>query len=208
MIARQSILVALGLLALSAIGPGCTLMRPPENQTVLRLSVAFPAQADRSASPSLSIAPVEARGLTGDRRYAYIDRAAPNVVRQAETLFWEEPPSITVERAVVDGLRARFASVGEAKTLTRADQRLFVRLDRFEELTGLGEPPQAVVAFDVTTVGIADQTIAATRRYCAATEIEGSDPSSRADAFASALHSAVDQLAQAVGGGAASAPSC
>ncbi len=54
-------------------------------------------------------------------------------------------------RALVAGLRTRFAAVTGPDLSLAADRRVVATLDRFEEVTGAGTA-QAVVAFDVTQV--------------------------------------------------------
>jgi ABC-type uncharacterized transport system auxiliary subunit len=192
----------------AALLAGCALTRPPEVQTVLRLSVRFEPKAPRIASPSLSVAPTQARGFAAERRYAYVERDSPAVVRQAASLFWEEPPPVVVERALVDGLSARFASVAGPQTLVQADERVTVRVERFEEVTGAGQPTQAVVAFEATTVGTGGDRFGRTRRYCTAAPIASAAPSVRAAAFEMALSRDIEQLVQDLSAGANSAPSC
>ncbi|MGE1095319.1 hypothetical protein, partial [Pseudomonas zeae] len=80
--------------------------------------------------------------------YAYVDAATPGEIRQAATLFWEEPPTTMLARALVAGLRTRFAAVTGPDLSLAADHRVVATLDRFEEVTGAGIA-QAVVAFDV-----------------------------------------------------------
>ena len=82
MIFQAAILTALG---------GCAVVGKPETPTTMRLSPSFAEPASARAATSLSVAAVQARGLTADRRYIYVDRAAPAELRQAATLFWEEP---------------------------------------------------------------------------------------------------------------------
>jgi ABC-type uncharacterized transport system auxiliary subunit len=199
--------VMLGACA-AALLAGCALTRPPEVQTVLRLSLHFEPKEPRAASPSLSVAPTQARGFTAERRYAYVERDSPSVVRQAASLFWEEPPPVVVERALVDGLRARFASVAGPQTLVQADERITVRVERFEETTGAGQPTQAVVAFEATTVGAGGDRFGRTRLYCAAAPIASAEPSARAAAFQAALSRDIEQLVQDLSTGTNSAPSC
>ena len=130
------------------------------------------------------------------------------MVRQAASLFWEEPPPVVVERALVDGLRARFASVAGPQTLVQADERVTVRVERFEEVTGAGQPTQAVVAFEATTVGAGGDRFGRTRLYCTAAPIASAEPSVRATAFETALSRDIEQLVQDLSTGANSAPSC
>jgi ABC-type uncharacterized transport system auxiliary subunit len=204
MIGIRLVLAACG----AALLAGCALTRPPEVQTVLRLSVRFEPQEPRAASPSVSVAPTQARGLTAERRYAYVERDQPAVVRQAASLFWEEPPPVVVERALVDGLGARFAQVAGPQSLVQADERVTARVERFEEVTGAGLPTQAVVAFEATVVGTGGDRFGRTRRYCSAAPIASAEPSARATAFEAALSRDVEQLVQDLSTGASSTPSC
>jgi ABC-type uncharacterized transport system auxiliary subunit len=191
----------------AALLAGCALTRPPEVETVMRLSVRFEPREPRATSPSVSVAPTQAGGFAAARRYAYVERDSPAVVRQAASLFWDEPPPVAVERALVDGLGARFASVAGPQSLVQADERITVRVERFEEVTGGGQPAQAVVAFEATTVGTGGDRFGRTRRYCAAAPIASAEPSARAAAFETALSRDIEQLVQDLSASASSVPS-
>lgn len=189
---RARLLLAVGVAL--ALG-GCAVTRKAEAPKVLRLAPSIPATTALAPSPTLSVAPVLAGGVASQRRYAYVERTAPKEVKQAATLFWDEPPARVLERALVDGLRARFATVAGSETATVADQRVIVRLERFEEQSGGGAPAQAALAFDATVLGARERRIVLAGRYCATAPITGPQPSDRARAFEVALADAVLRFA-------------
>ena len=191
----------LSVLAIAAVLSACGVMPKPETPTVLRLAPRFDIVAPPGGAVTV-VTPVLARGVAADRRYAYVDRGAPGEVRQAATLFWEEPPPKAVERALVEGLRATLgAAVGPGASADAA-QRVSARLERFEEVTGGGAGAEAAVALDVTVVGAArDARLAG--RYCAQAPIAADTPTDRARAFEAALSAAVLALAHDLRSGAA-----
>jgi len=197
-------LLALALL----VSSGCAATRKAEAPKVLRLSPTFAPATAPAAAPSLSIAPVLAGGVASQRRYAYVDRAAPREVKQAASIFWDEPPARVLERALVDGLRTRFAVVTGAEMAATADQRLIVRLDRLEEQTGGGQGAAAAVAFDATAVATKTRSVTLTGRYCASTPIAGGAGSERAAAFERAVADAVTRLADDLRAGRARSGGC
>jgi ABC-type uncharacterized transport system auxiliary subunit len=182
-------------LALALLGAGCAATRKAEAPKVLRLSPAFAAAAAPATTPSLSVAPVLAGGVASQRRYAYVDRTAPREVKQAASLFWDEPPARVIERALVEGLRTRFAVVTGPDMAATADQRVIVRLDRLEEQTGGGQLATAAVALDATAMATKTRTVTLTGRYCASSPIAGDAGSERAAAFERAVAEAVTRLA-------------
>lgn len=184
---------------------GCAALKGGDEPVVMRLSPAFGAsQTALAATPSIAVAPVQARGLSGASRYAYVDAAAPGVIRQAATFFWEEAPGTVLERALVAGLRTRFQAVTGPQLSIAADRRLITVLDRFEEVTG-GQA-QAVVAFDATLVAQGKALWAG--RYCGTAPVAAGDGTSRARAFAAAVEMAVGALVQDVAAGTVSAAPC
>lgn len=177
---------------------GCALARAPESVTVLRAAPRFEAAAP-ALDGVIAVAPVMARGVAAERRYAYVDRAAPGEVKQAATLFWEEPPPRIAERALVDGLRALTGAAVGPEAAVAGERRLTARLERFEEVTG-GHAAEAAVALDVTLLEAGKARLAG--RYCGAATMAGSSPTQRAAAFEAALAGAITQLAADIGSGA------
>lgn len=197
----------LPLLTLLLALTGCAALKSGDRPVILRLSPQFAATvAIRPASaPSFAVAPVQARGLTGALRYAYVDAAAPGEIRQAATLFWEEPAPAVLARALVAGLRTRFAMVSGSDLALSADRRIVTVLDRFEEEAAGGQA-RAIVAFDVTQV--AQGKAIWSGRYCATRPIATASGSARAAAFREAIEQAVAALVQDAVTGAATAASC
>lgn len=188
---------------------GCAAAHGPERITTLRLASPGIAGAAVDRSPrSIQVSPVQARGLTEGRRYVYIDAAAPADLREASTLFWEEPPAVALEHALVEALRSRFTSVAGSDMILQADERVVVRLDRFEEETSADRSARAIVAFDATAAGMADRRVEFTGRYCAASPIDGAAPSTRAAAFSDAMSRAALTLAHDLASGTASPAAC
>lgn len=165
---------------------GCAAVKPADKPVTLRLSPPVTASAGPAIDHGLAVAPVVARGLAGSLRYTYVDAAAPAELRQAATLFWEEPPPRVLERALVAGLRTRFSGVAAPGTPTGARSRVIAGLDRFEEASA-GGAARALVAF---TVALSDQP-KESGGYCASVAIAGSAPSARAAAFDAAISLAV-----------------
>lgn len=165
---------------------GCAAVRGGEAPVTMRLGPGFAPGAP--ASGSIAVAPVLARGLAGDRRYTYVTAAAPGELRQAASLFWEEPPPRVLERALADALRTRYAQVYPVATPLPADRRVVATLIRFEE-EDAGAAPRAMVVFDasVTHAGRIERT----GRWCAAAPIADPSGTTRARAFETALATAV-----------------
>jgi ABC-type uncharacterized transport system auxiliary subunit len=177
------------LLALSA----CAAFKAAEAPVTLRLSPSVAVTAGPRSTESVIVAPVRARGFAGHSRYAYVNPAEPSALREAQTLFWEEPPAQAVERALVDGLRERFATVAGTGVAIRADRRVNVVLTRFEEESG--PRARAVVAFEATMLRGARMLRAGT--WCAAVPIGSARPTDRARAFEAAVAGAVAAFVQA-----------
>lgn len=193
--------IALMLLpALSA----CAALKGGDTPVTMRLLPAF-APGPPIASPSFIVAPVQARGLSGGLRYAYVDAAAPGEIRQAATYFWEEPPADSLARALVAGLRTRFATVTGPSLPLAADRRVVATLDRFEEVSAPAGA-QAVIAFDVTQVAQGKAIWAG--RYCATRPIPSAAGTARAAAFQGAIEQAVTAFVQDVASGTVTAASC
>lgn len=197
-------------LILMAAAPlaACAALKGGDQPVTMRLSPHFAAAATTPMpGPSFAVAQAQARGVTGALRYAYVDAAAPGEVRQAATLFWEEPPTVTLSRALVAGLRARFLTVTGPNLSLAADRRVVAVLDRFEEVTGEGAGgAQAVVAFDVTQV--AGGKAVGAGRYCATRPIGSAAGTARAAAFAQAIEQAVTAFVQDAAAGTVSTASC
>ncbi|MEJ7934373.1 ABC-type transport auxiliary lipoprotein family protein [Sphingobium sp. AN558] len=186
--------------------PGCAALKGGDQPVTMRLSPHFGIATVRpSPAPSLVVAPVQARGMTGALRYAYVDAAAPGEIRQAATLFWEEPPPAVLARALVAGLRGRFATVAGPDLALAADRRVVAVLDRFEEETG-GGAARAIVAFDVTQVAQGKAIWAG--RYCATRPIGSASGSVRATAFREAVEQAVAAFVQDAATGAVTPAPC
>lgn len=179
-------LVAASMLA------SCAALKKPDAPITMRLSPSF-AEASLPLLPgSVSVAPVQARGVTAALRYAYVDTAAPGEIRQAATLFWEESPANVLERAIVSGLRQNFASVSGSDVALAADQRVVTRLQRFEEVSQVAQT-RAVVAFDASV--LKGGKIVRSGSYCAAAPIADAAPTTRAHAFDTAIVGAVQAMA-------------
>lgn len=187
--------VALGVAAALISSSGCGLTRKAAEESTLRVDVADPAV--RPTGPRggpLALAPVLARGSAADRRYVYIDPASPRQVRQAATLFWEEPPPRLVERALNQGLSARLnAPVVAADQAPGAERRLSVRVDRFEEHSG--PTASAVVELDAAVVDLKQRALGFAKTYCGRAPVSGAAPSDRARAFEVALGQVLDAMA-------------
>jgi ABC-type uncharacterized transport system auxiliary subunit len=182
---------------------GCAALKAGDSPTVMRLSPTF-AAGQQLATPSIAVAPVQARGLAGATRYAYVDAAAAGEIRQAASYFWEEAPATVLERALVAGLRTRFTAVNGPQLSVVADRRLVATLDRFEEVTGV--EARAVVAFDATLVAQGKAIWAG--RACGTAPVGGADGTSRARAFTAAMEQAVGALVQDVAAGSVTAAAC
>ncbi|MET0372057.1 MAG: ABC-type transport auxiliary lipoprotein family protein [Sphingobium sp.] len=195
--------VALALATLFTLS-GCAAVKGADKPVTMRLSPAF-AAGKPTASPTFSVAPVQARGVTGGLRYAYVDAAAPREIRQAATLFWEEPPPTVIARAIVAGLRTRYAQVAGPELALSADRRVVAVIDRFEEEVS-GVDTRATVAFDVTQVSGGKAIWAG--RYCVTRPIGAAAGSIRAEAFEAAIEAAVAALVQDIATGSVTAADC
>lgn len=195
---RLAALLFLG--ALSA----CAAVKGGDKPVTMRLSPRF-AAGTPVADPSFAVTPVQARGVTGALRYAYVDAAAPREIRQAATLFWEEPPTSVMARALVSALRSRYAQVAGPDIAISADRRIVAVIDRFEE-EQTGGQVRAVVAFDVTQVS-GGKAVAA-GRYCATSPVTSAAGTMRAQAFETAIEQAVATFVQDVASGSVTAAGC
>jgi hypothetical protein len=188
--------------------PGCAALKGGDAPVTMRVSPRFtpgPILPAPTLAPTFAVAPVQARGLSGGLRYAYVDAATPGEIRQAATLFWEEPPATMLARALVAGLRTRFAAVTGPDLSLAADRRVVATLDRFEEVTRAGAA-QAVVAFDVTQVAQGKAVWAG--RYCAKQSIASAAGTARAAAFQGAIEQAVVAFVEDAVSGKVSAAPC
>src|SRR5690606_9057751 len=122
---RLTILLALAV-------SGCAALAEPDEATVLRAAPTFERTAGVMAGPAIAVSPVQAQGAAGDRRYAYVDRAQPGVVRQAATLFWEDPPPRMLQQALIDGLTARGGKAVGPAVPVETGRRVSASLQRFE----------------------------------------------------------------------------
>ena len=173
---------------------GCAAVGAPRPTTTLRVDPAPPIAAAAANPLRLSLAPVTASGADAGRRYVYVQASAPGEVRQAATLFWEEPPAAMVERALLRGLGARLgAPVLPTAVAAGEAQVLRVSLDRFEERDGGDQA--AVVALNAVALDAATRTPVFARRYCGTAAIGGAARSSRSAAFEIALTQVMDALA-------------
>jgi ABC-type uncharacterized transport system auxiliary subunit len=184
---------------------GCAALKGGDAPVTMRLSPRFSPAPQIVAAPSFVVAPVQARGLIGGQRYAYVDAAAPGEIRQAATFFWEEPPADALARALVAGLRSRFANVSGPGLPLTADRRVVALLDRFEEVSA-GGSARALVAFDISQV--AGGKAAMSGRYCASAPIASAAGSARAAAFQSAIEQAVATFVQDAASGTVTAAAC
>lgn len=183
--------------------PACAALKSAEQPVTLRLSPAIAAPRGPRIAESVAVAPVRARGFTTHTRYAYVDPAEPAALREAQSLFWEEPPAQAVERALIEGLRGRFATVTGTGASIRTERRVNVTLTRFEEESGA--QARAVVAFEATMLRGGTMMLAG--RWCGAAPIASARPTDRARAFEAALAEAVDGFVQAGDGPAGAAVS-
>ena len=179
------------ILALACLTASCAAVKGGDEPVTMRLSPAFPADAQKQAG-SIAVAPVQARGVTGAQRYAYVESGAPGEIRQAKSFFWEEPPPRILERALVAGLRGRYASVTGPELSLGADRRVVAVLNRFEEMSGA--EAKAIVVFDASL--IADGKLARSGHYCGSAPIGGASGSARAQAFEQAMKAAVTAFVQ------------
>jgi ABC-type uncharacterized transport system auxiliary subunit len=174
---------------------GCALTRKPAAESIMRVEA--PPPAVRPSTPRsglIALAPVLARGSAADRRYVYINPAAPREVQQAATLFWEEPPPRLVERALSLGLSARLgAPVVAADQAPGAERRLSVRVDRWEEHAG--PTAAAAIQLDAAVIDLKGRALGFAKSYCASAPIPSDSPSARAGAFETALGGVLDALA-------------
>jgi ABC-type uncharacterized transport system auxiliary subunit len=182
---------------------GCAAVRPAERPVTMRLAPAAPARAASLLPAPFAVAPVQARGLAGALRYDYVDAAAPAEIRQAKTLFWEEPPIRVIERALIDALRSRYANVSGADISQPGARRVIAELDRFEE-TGAGGVARATVAFAISVTG----PTLSTGRYCASIPITGTSGTARARAFEAAIRETTEDFVQDMASGRLSARAC
>ncbi len=175
---------------------GCGVMGKADTPVTMRVAPVF-APAGKVDMRTVAVAAVDAEGDAAKARYTYVDPARPGEINQARSLFWEEPPPQAVERAIVAGLRTRFATVTGPDVSVPADIRVLTVLDRFEEVSG--EPGRAVVRFEATVIEHGKVTRAG--KWCAATPFAGSAPSDRASAFSAALVTAATAFAQDIATG-------
>ena len=195
---KLAALSALATVVMLGIG-GCGVMGKADAPVTLRIAPVF-APGGRVDSRSVAVAAVDAVGEAAKARYAYVDPARPGEINQAKSLFWEEPPPRAVERAIVAGLRTRFATVTGPELAMPADIRVLTVLDRFEEVSG--EPGSAVIACEATV--IEHGKVARAGKWCASAPFSGPGPSERAHAFEAALVAATTAFAQDLATGAPS----
>lgn len=191
---------ALPLLMLLA---GCAAVKPADKPVTLRLSPPVTASAAPVVDHAYAVAPVVTRGLAGSLRYTYVDAGAPAELRQAATLFWEEPPPRVLERALVAGLRTRFTRVTGPGLPGATQSRVLAELDRFEEVSA-GGAARALVAFAVVLSDRPKES----GDYCASIAVGGSAPSARAAAFDAAMSTAVAHFVADLGAGHLTATAC
>lgn len=191
------------LLLFVAALAGCAAVKGPDTPVTMRLSPSFTGAAP--VAGSVAVAPVQARGVNGGMRYAYVDAQAPGEIHQAATLFWEEPPPRIMERALVAGLRSRFAAVSGPELAVPADRRVVAVLTRFEEMTD-GGAAQAVVGFDVSI--LSGGKVERSGRYCGAAPVASPSGTSRARAFETAIENAVSHFVQDMAAATVSPISC
>ncbi len=184
----------IGLAASALLLAACAVTKGPQTEVVMRVEPPVPARAAASGVGLIAFSPVTAHGTAAERRYAYVDSAAPSEVRQAATLFWEEPPPRLVERALGPGLSARLgAQVVAADQAPGAERRLTVQVDRFEEHAG--GAASALVAVNASVTSVNPRALLFEKRYCGSAGIPEASPSRRAAAFDAALSSVMDQVA-------------
>lgn len=194
-------------LALLVACGACAAVRGGDTPVTIRLApmIAAPLGSIASgsmvsgpmASGSIAVAPVLARGLAGDRRYTYVEAAAPGVLRQAATFFWEEAPPRVLERALAEALGRRYPQVYAGGITLPADRRLTATLIHFEEI-GAGAAPEALVGFDavVTRAGRIERR----GTHCGRAPVTDASGTGRARAFEAALSIAVGAFVQGVPG--------
>ena len=186
---------------------GCAMMGKADAPVTMRLAPAFAATGQGLLAKSVMVSPVRAGGALAAQRYAYLDPARPAEINQAATLLWEEPPPRLVERALVAGLRSRYAVVTGPEAPVAADLRIIAVLTHFEERSTPGAPT-AQVGFEASA--IAGGKVVRTGSYCASAPIAGTDATARARGFEAAVQGAVTALVQdlSVAGSASAAASC
>lgn len=170
---------------------GCAAVRGGDAAVTMRLAPMIATNGVARVG-AISVAPVMARGLAGDRRYTYVTAAAPGVLHQAATFFWEEAPPRVLERALAAALGAHYAQVYTSAVALPAGRRVTATLTRFEE-TQAGAEASAVVAFEAVTTE--DSKIVGTGTWCARAPVAGPSGTARAQAFAAAVASAVEAFA-------------
>ncbi|GGZ10117.1 ABC-type transport auxiliary lipoprotein family protein [Novosphingobium colocasiae] len=193
-----------GLAALALLS-GCAMMGKADAPVTMRLAPAFAGDGAPVLAGSVTVSPVRAGGALAVQRYAYVDPARPAEINQAASLFWEEPPPRLIERALVSGLRGRYAVVTGPEAPVAADMRVIAILTHFEEVSAPGVA-QARVGFEASVV--AGGKVVRTGSYCANAPIAGSTATDRARGFEAAVEGAVGAFVQALAKGATSAPSC
>lgn len=195
----------LAALVLPAILSGCAMMGKADAPVTMRLAPAFAGDGQPMRAGSVTVSPVRAGGALAVQRYAYVDPARPAEINQAASLFWEEPPPRLVERALVSGLRSRYAVVTGPEAPVAADMRVIAILTHFEEVSSPGAA-MARVGFDATV--IAGGKVVRSDTYCASAPIAGSAATDRARGFEAAVQGAVGAFVQALAKGSTPDPSC
>lgn len=193
---------AVPTILLAAAVSGCAALHAPEAVDTMRLAPGFAAPAAPPRDATVTLAPVDARGLPAGRRYVYVLASDPLVLRQAATLFWEVPPAETIDRALADALRTRLSQAPGAPVTGRLSARLL----RFEEASGAGRA-DAVVSLDATLADAAHAT-SSTARYCRAMRIEGGGSGARAAAFQASVAAVALSIATDAAAGRLSASGC
>lgn len=188
---------------IASVLSGCAVLQKADAPVTMRLSPGFsPTLPDLPGS--IAVAQVQARGITGALRYAYIDPDAPGEIHQAATLFWEESPTRVLERALITGLRTRFATVTGPAIGVLPERRVVTTLTRFEEV-GAGRSARAVISFDATVVMSGKRVESGS--FCGSAAIDSAAPTVRAQAFERAISAAVSGLVQRIAGSPAGAVS-
>lgn len=172
---------------------GCALTRGADRPVLLKLDPLLPTvtAATRKVG-AVALAPVTAEGTAGQLRYAYV--AADGSLRQAATLFWDQPPPRALEAALRDALGQRIAQVRAAGEPGSSDRRVTTSLVRFEEMSGPGA--RAVVELRARIDGLRSWS----GRWCAQAPLEGGSPGERAAAFNRASGAAIAALAADIAG--------
>ncbi len=131
-----------------------------------------------------------------ERSMLYRKEDDPYRVRREGYDKWADPPTLMIQRAVVEFLRS--ANLAEAVITPEmrldADFRLAGRVDRFERVLG-ENPPRASVEIEFDLVRLGDRELLLLETYQEEEEIAEDDFGGSAEAFSRALQRILERLA-------------